>query len=131
MSHLLKSFRPLLILTVCLAGPSLRADVTGSLLGTVTDPNQGVLPNVEVVATNQETNLRRVVRTDGFGEYRIVALPVGRYKVEASTTGFQKFVVSDVELTVNEQRRIDITLKVGSVEQSVEVKAELAQVEQA
>src|SRR5262249_36587530 len=76
-------------------------------------------------------NQRRVTRTNDFGEYRIVALPVGRYRVEVSTSGFQKFVVSDVELTVNEQRRVDVMLQMGSVEQSVEVKAELAQVEQA
>ena len=120
---------PLLLLLVTLTGTLAFADVTGSILGTVSDANQGVLPNAEVTVTNLETNLRRTAKADAIGEYRILALPVGKYRVEATMAGFQKFLVSSVELTVNEQRRIDVVLQVGSVEQSVEVQAELAQVE--
>lgn len=120
-----------LSMTGFVAGPALRADVTGSILGTVTDANGGVVPNVEVVATSLETNLRRTARSDGLGEYRILALPVGRYKLEASTGGFQKFLMSEIDLTVNEQHRVNVTLQVGNVEQQVEVKAEAAQVESA
>ncbi|HWB98335.1 MAG TPA: carboxypeptidase-like regulatory domain-containing protein, partial [Bryobacteraceae bacterium] len=67
--------------------------------------------------------------SDSLGQYRFLALPVGRYKVEASAAGFQKFVVTGVTLDVNQQRRIDITLQVGSVEQQVEVSANAVQVE--
>jgi len=119
----------LLTLAFLISGLPLDADVTGSILGTVTDANRGVVPGVEVVAVNPETNLRQTTRSDNVGEYRILALPVGKYRIEASTAGFQKFVVSGIELTVNEQHRVDIVLQVGNVEQSVQVNAELAQVE--
>jgi hypothetical protein len=63
------------------------------------------------------------------GQYRILALPVGKYKVETSAAGFQKFLESGVDVTVNQQHRIDIVLQVGNVEQQVEVNAAAVQVE--
>jgi len=108
---------------------ALRADVTGSILGTVRDATSAVIAGVKVVATNLATNQSQETSSSSLGEYRILALPVGRYKVEASAPGFQKFLVSNVTLDVNEQRRIDITLEVGSVEEQVEVSATAVQVE--
>jgi hypothetical protein len=107
----------------------LTADVTGSILGVVTDPSGGVLSGVQLVATNLETGLNRAVSSDSTGQYRILVLPVGHYKVEAILAGFQKFLSTGVELTVNEEKRLDIVLQVGSVEQAVEVQAHALQVE--
>src|SRR4051794_30554517 len=108
---------------------TLKADVTGSILGAVTDAGSGVLPGVVVTATNLETNLRQSTRTDDVGQYRILALPVGKYKIEASAAGFQKFLEGGIDVTVNQQHRIDIVLQVGNVEQQVEVNAAAVQVE--
>lgn len=120
----------LAVAALCLwASASLRADVTGSILGTVRDPSAGVIGGVKVVVTNLETNLNATATSDTLGQYRFLALPVGRYNIEASAPGFQKFLVTGVTLDVNEQRRIDITLQVGSVEQQVEVSADAIQVE--
>jgi hypothetical protein len=107
----------------------LKADVTGSILGTATDSSSAVLQGVVVVATNLETNLSQATRTDAVGQYRILALPVGKYKVEASLAGFQKFLETGIDLTVNEQHRIDIKMQVGNVTQAVEVNAASVQVE--
>ena len=87
------------------------------------------VPRVKVTATNTETNLVQASFTDVLGEYRIMALPVGRYKIEAELAGFQKFVAEDVVLTVDEQRRVDIAMQVGSLQQQVEVQANAVQVE--
>jgi hypothetical protein len=116
-------------LLAVLAAPTLFADVTGSILGSVTDPSGAVLTNVEVVATNLDTNLSQSTKTDTAGQYRILALPVGKYKVEATLTGFQKFVATGIDLTVNEQHRVDIAMQVGAVQQEVEVTATAVQVE--
>jgi Carboxypeptidase regulatory-like domain len=104
------------LLVVAILGwvPHLRADVTGSILGVVKDPTAAVLPGVEVSAINLDTNLVQRTRTDGTGEYRILALPVGRYRVEAALTGFQKFVATGIVLSVNEQHRVDVTLQLGN-----------------
>ena len=95
----------------------LRAHVTGSILGVVKDPSGGVLPGVSVTATNVRTGLIRSTQNDPSGQYQILSLPLGNYKVEGSLSGFQSFVTTGIDLTVNEQRRVDITLLVGGVEQ--------------
>src|SRR6266550_3980996 len=112
----------LLILLITSAGPA-RADVTGSILGIVRDATGAVVPGATVTATNIETTQARTTTSDGTGEYRILALPVGHYRIEATNAGFQKFVTTSVDLTVNEQSRVDVTLQVGAVEQQVEVTA--------
>ena len=100
-----------------------RADVTGSILGVVRDASGAVVTGVTITATNAGTNQARNTTSNSTGEYRILALPVGRYTIEATNPGFQKFISTGIELTVNEQRRLDITLQVGGVEQQVEVTA--------
>src|ERR1051326_6031806 len=108
---------------------ALQADVTGSILGTAADPSSAVLQGVVVVATNLETNQSQATRTDAAGQYRVLALPVGKYKVEASLPGFQKFLVTGIDLTVNEEHRVDVVMQVGNVTQEVEVNAAAVQVE--
>src|SRR2546426_544004 len=100
-----------------------RADVTGSILGIVHDPSGAVISGVTVTATNAGTNQSRSTTSDVTGEYRLLALPIGRYTIEATQAGFQKFIATAVDLTVNAQRRVDVTLQVGAVEQKVEVSA--------
>ena len=107
----------------------LMADITGSILGTVVDSSGGVVPGVAVSATNQDTNMVREVRSISAGQYRLMSLPVGRYKLDVSASGFQSFRVTDIVLTVDEQRQVDAILQVGEINSKVEVVANTAQVE--
>ena len=107
----------------------LRADITGTILGTVRDPSGAAMPNVAITATNIETNLAQTTHSDTSGDYRFLALPAGTYKVEASQSGFRKFVEDGVVLLVNQERRVDIAMNVGNLEQQVEVTANAVQVE--
>jgi hypothetical protein len=117
-------------LLVCLVFVSpLRADVTATILGNATDKSAAAIPQVKVTATNIETGFQQSAITDSRGEYRLLAMPVGRYKLEAELSGFQKFVEDNIVLTVDEQHRIDLNMEVGSLQQSVEVKANTVQVE--
>jgi hypothetical protein len=124
----LKCFLLAVLLTL-LISTTVWADVTGSILGVVRDTTGAVVGGATVVATNLDTNQAHEATSDPLGNYRMLALPVGRYKVEASLAGFQKFVTTGIELAVNAQRRIDITLQVGSIEQAVEVSTSSVQVE--
>src|SRR3989449_10176968 len=96
-------------LTVMLP-PALLADVTGSILGTVTDTSSAIIQGVRVTATNVDLNLAKETTTDASGQYRILALPVGRYKIEAAFAGFRTFVQTGIVLSVNDQRRVDVVL---------------------
>src|ERR1700686_4654870 len=107
----------------------LRADVAGTILGNARDPSGAAMVGVTISATNVETNLSQRTSTDVAGEYRFLSLPGGTYRLEATLSGFQKFVTDNIVLSVDQQRRVDITLKVGSVQESVEVNAAAVQVE--
>lgn len=119
----------MLALSALVASTVVRADVTGSILGAVHDPSSAVVANVQITVTNQETNQSQSTQSDTAGQYRILALPVGNYRLEATASGFQKFVSTGIELTVNEQKRVDVVLQVGNVQQEVDVTATAVQVE--
>lgn len=120
---------PLIAALLLTTPPAMRADVTASILGTVRDPSGAVLPGVHITATDVNTNQAHEATTDAVGEYRLLALPVGKYKVEAGLTGFQDFLEENVILRVNDQRRVDMTLGVSSTREQVQVEAPPVQVE--
>src|SRR5689334_3348355 len=128
MSQTLK-FRLLISLALGMSSSALMADVTGSILGMVTDPSSAAIQGVHVTATNVDTNLVTETTTDVAGQYRILSLPVGRYKLQATFSGFQSFVATGIVLSVDEQRRLDIVLQVGATQQEVSVTANAVQVE--
>ncbi len=109
----------------------LRADVTGSILGVVRDKTQAVVAGAHLVATNAQTNLTRDTTSGPDGSYRLLALPAGTYRVTATASGFEQYTTTDIDVKVNDQLRIDITLEVGSVQQEVSVTANAVQVETA
>src|SRR5881397_3656507 len=122
-------FAVLIVLTM-LVGPNvLRADVTGSILGVVHDRTQAVVAGARIVATNVQTNLTRETVSAADGTYRILALPAGTYKLTATAPGFQTFSTTDVDLKVNDQLHVDVTLDVGSVTEKVEISANAVQVQ--
>ena len=119
----------LVVLSVVIAPALLRADVTGTILGLVTDSTSAVVPGARITAINLGTSQRQEATSDQDGQYRLLALPVGRYRVEATAQGFQKFVTTAFDLAVNEQRRVDVVLQVGNIEQQIEVNANALQIE--
>ena len=66
--------------------------ITGTILGTITDPSGAVLPGVSITAVNVGTNLTREVISNESGNYSIPNLTIGNYRVEAELTGFKKEV---------------------------------------
>lgn len=105
------------------------ADVTGSISGVVRDRSQAVVAGARVQVTNTETNLTQETTSGSDGLFRILALPVGTYKLTATATGFRTFTTTDIDVKVNDQLRLDITLQVGTTQESVNVEASSVQVE--
>jgi len=102
---------------------------TGAILGSIQDASGAKVPGVTVVVINAGTNARSEVRSDATGNYSAQLLPPGLYKVEASATGFKRFLQEGIVLQVQQQARVDITLTVGEVTESVLVSADAAQLE--
>src|SRR5216684_1497278 len=111
----------LLVLAIIFGPTALRADVTGSILGVVHDRSQAVVAGARIVATNVQTNFKQETVSAADGSYRILALPAGTYKVTVTAPGFQQYTATDVDLKVNDQLRVDVTLDVGSVKEKVEI----------
>jgi len=119
----------LLVLAIIFGPTALRADVTGSILGVVHDRSQAVVAGARIVATNVQTNFKQETVSAADGSYRILALPAGTYKVTVTSPGFQQYTATDVDLKVNDQLRVDVTLDVGSVTEKVEISANAVQVQ--
>ncbi|HZT31630.1 MAG TPA: TonB-dependent receptor [Bryobacteraceae bacterium] len=96
---------------------------SGSMSGTVTDPNSAVVAGAKVTATHEPTNRQFNAVTTGAGLYVFPDLPAGPYTVTVEQTGFKKLVQSGVEVRVGIRQTLDLQLEVGSVQQSVEVTA--------
>src|SRR5262249_34303994 len=79
-----------------------------------------------VTAKNRATTVAQSVTTDAGGNYIFVSLPVGTYSVSVEATGFKKTVNEKVTLEVAQKARLDFTLQVGTVEETVTVEANTA-----
>src|SRR5258707_602476 len=89
--------------------------VTGTLQGTVSDSKGGVVPGAEVAIRNMETGQVRNLKTSGEGTYSATFLPLGRYTITVSGTGFSKVSQENIEITLNQTRVIDVTLTPSGV----------------
>jgi hypothetical protein len=107
---------------------ALAAD-TGTISGTVSDPQGSVVPGVTVQLTAVETGVIQNVETDGAGFYRFPALPLGHYDITFSKAGFEKFETKGLLIDVDSALHADATLKVGSTSEQVTVTTTEAQVE--
>jgi hypothetical protein len=93
----------------------------GAIRGTVTDPSGAAVANVEVKARNQGTSIVTISTTDGLGTYAFPNLSPGTYELTISQTGFKKSVIDSVALHVGETLRVDSTLVLGDLSESVAV----------
>jgi hypothetical protein len=97
---------------------------TGAITGTVTDTSGAVIPDVTVTITNTLTGaVARKLQTNASGFYDAEALLVGTYQVVVEKTGFQRTVRSGIILNLADRLAVNFTLKLGTVSQTVQVKA--------
>jgi hypothetical protein len=127
------SFYPKLIFLLAICTFTTRSllaqDIAGSLRGTVLDSSGAIVINAKITAINAETSLTRSTASDSKGNYVLVALPVGHYRLEAEASGFKKYIQEGISLDVNQAATVPIQLSVGTTTQEIEVKANAAIVE--
>jgi hypothetical protein len=95
-----------------------------TVVGTVMDESKLVLPGVTVTATSLTTGRQFVDVTGAQGEYRLVGVPAGPYKLQAELPGFAPTVLTNVELLVGQNATIGLTMKIASVTESVTVSGD-------
>jgi hypothetical protein len=117
----IKSSLAALVVLLLLVPAAWGQRVTGSIIGTVTDPSGAVVPDASVITRNVATNLERSATTDAAGFYRIDLLPIGTYAVTVEASGFRREILTDISLQIDQVARIDVALQVGELEQEVVV----------
>lgn len=96
----------------------------GSVVGDVKDATGGALPGTTLVITNTDRGLSREAVTDAGGHYTFSNLPAGTYALKARQQGFKGFEQTEVTVTINAVTRVDVTLEVGAMGETMTVTAE-------
>jgi hypothetical protein len=102
------------------AVPVLAQTQFASFTGTVSSRDGNPVPDVEVVATNQATQVAYRARSNESGLYTISALPIGTYRVRATAPNFQVFETNPIRLESGQNARVDIGMQLG-VAENIEV----------
>ena len=87
------------------------ASVAGSISGTVKDPSGRVVPNAEITIRETNTGLSHHATANSKGYYTLPVLPVGRYELEAHSTGFRSYQRKDIVLDTNAALTIDVAFE--------------------
>ncbi len=117
-------FVAILVLSFCIvSAPLFSQAVSGTILGTVLDASGAVVAKAPINITNTETGLNRTVETDASGEYTAPSLPPGPYTVTVQMEGFKKTSVTSLQLGVDQKLRVDISLQLGTVSDTINVEA--------
>jgi hypothetical protein len=115
----------ILLATVVLAWPTLcfAQSERGSITGVVVDTTKAGVPGVSVKVINTATNATANVVSSDSGAYSAANLAPGTYRLEASLQGFQSAIVESIRLTAGATARVDVTLNLGTIAESVTVVA--------
>src|SRR5207249_8695812 len=94
---------------------------TGSIEGTVTDPQGAVVQNAAITLRNVATNSTRTGTTGDNGHYRLSEVAPGTYEVKVSATNFKTSIVSGVTVAVGQNVPLDVHLEIGGASETVTV----------
>src|SRR5712691_1632122 len=98
---------------------------SGTIEGTVKDESNAILPGVTVTVTSPQLQVGLLTQvSDAAGDYKFVDLPACTYRLKAELTGFSASVHDDLRLTIGFHARVDLTLKLGAMEESVTVSGQ-------
>ncbi len=100
-----------------------------TIYGTVTDSTGSLIPGASVTITQTATGQARQVVSNERGDYVATQLPIGLYAVTAERQGFKKFIQTGIQVQVDENRQVMVTLQIGEVSESVTVQADAVQVD--
>ncbi len=110
----------LLLLLWC-ALPALAQFDSAEVLGTVRDHTAAAVARATVTLTNQGTGLTVKSEPGDDGSFTFTNVKIGTYQLTAEAPGFSRAVAKDISVSVNARQRVDLSLQVGAVTESVEV----------
>src|ERR1700676_2671640 len=120
MKHVSRSTLASLFLLASLLFPGLQsaaraqATAVAQVSGTVSDSSGGAIANAQVAMTETDKHLVRTTVSDAAGGYTLPNLPVGPYRLEVKSAGFKDYAQSGIELSVNNNIQVNVTMQVGA-----------------
>lgn len=112
-----RNFASALILLLLFSIVSTTAAQTSraTIRGIVRDPNRALVPGALLRLINNETQEQRTAQSGAEGEYAFGSLMPGSYRLEVEATGFATFAQSEIQLRVNQEVRLDVSLVVQGI----------------
>src|SRR5262245_46580232 len=108
-----------------LSAPVLAQTTRSQIVGSITDETGAALPGVTVTLTSPALQVPQVVRiSETGGEYQFVDLPAGTYNLSYELTGFGKLLREGIVLTTAFTARVNVTLKLSSVSETITVSGQ-------
>jgi hypothetical protein len=101
---------------------------TAQIWGSVKDGQGLAVQGARLTTTNEQTGEVFTAESNELGNYLLRALPIGQYTLAAEVSGFKRFVRKEIGLTSNQQVRMDVSLEVGAISDSVTVSSEVSPV---
>src|SRR5713226_10588545 len=111
------------LLALISVAPAVGQNTVGEISGYVRDSSGAALPGVDVRLVFPDIGVERSTQTNAGGYYVLPSLPNGRADLTAELSGFQRFVRKGLKVELNARTRVDITLALGAMSESIEVKA--------
>src|SRR5215813_5674934 len=115
-----RRFCSVLFLVLWIVVPTF-AQTQAGISGVIHDPSGAVIPGVSVSIINPATNAVRTAVSNEAGVYNLPGLQPGKYNMKVELPGFRTITQNDVELQIQQSARLDFTLQVGEVSQTIEV----------
>ena len=113
------------VIAICcllvVAGAAFAQSDRGTITGSVTDQAGAVIPNAAIEVTNINTGAVYQVQSSSTGNYTFSQLPAGKYQMSSSVPGFKQFLRTGITVLVAQTLRIDISLEVGAISETVTV----------
>ena len=122
---LLKSCCLVPLFVLCCLGQEFRA----TLQGTITDPSSASLPNASATLKNVETGIEHEAQADSAGHYIFSFIVPGSYSLTVRASGFKTSVRDNVQLSVNDDIRLDVQMSLGQATDTVQVSADVSAVQ--
>jgi hypothetical protein len=111
----------LLAILVMAGSPAYGQGNTTTLSGLVVDDQGGVVPGADVVAKNNATALIIQGVSDGTGRFVLAGVPPGTYTLTVTLMGFKTAILPDISVLTGQPASVKVTLKVGTLEETVVV----------
>jgi hypothetical protein len=111
----------LIAIVFCTSIPTRAQVAGGTILGTVSDPTGAVIANAEIAIKERATGVVHTITSNSAGFYTVPNLSPGQYDLRISAAGFSVGTASGVTLTVGAEQTVNVVLKVGASNSTVEV----------